>query len=460
VIKTLYVRVVLTFLAAVIFGLISAFFLTTFFYRNLVRNEVQDDMTSHGKEMVRMYTLLDDDHGREYLKSISLLTNYYMSLYDGKGNRTDYGPLLPQEGMGISEQAVNQVLNGVLYRSVRNFPDKIVVGLSFQKNAERYALFLQYSRSNWEGAAFQKAVNTALVITLFMGSLFIFVAARYVVKPLRVMTEATKRMSKGDFNMDWKLQRRKDELGVLAQSFIEMALELKQLEQMRQDFVSNVSHEIQTPLTSISGFSKVLRSGEMPEEKRLQFLEIIQSESERLSRMSENLLKLASLESEHHPYQPHTYDLDEQIRLVIVACEPQWSAKQIEFELTLPGIKICADEDLLNQVWMNLISNSIKFSPAGGWIRIDVRQTIHEIMVSISDQGIGISMEDQGRIFERFYKADKSRTGEHSGSGLGLAIVNKIVLLHKGRITINSAPGEGSTLTVKLPSVPTDYPTL
>jgi signal transduction histidine kinase len=459
-IKTLYVRVVLTFLAAVIFGLVSAFFLTSFFYINLFSEEVQDEITKQGKEIVQMYTSLNSGLGHEYLKNVSLLTNYDISVYDGEHKKTLYGAALPEEDNYMTGAEINLVLSGNSYRSVVDFPDKIVVGLPFQINAERYAMFLEYSRNSNREGIFEKAVNTALVITLFMGSLFIFIAARYVVKPLREMTEATRRMSKGDFTMDWKLKPRKDELGVLAQSFSEMALELKQLEQMRQDFVSNVSHEIQTPLTSISGFSKVLRNSQMPEEDRLHYLDIIQSESERLSRMSENLLKLASLESEHHPYQPHTYDLDEQIRRVIVACEPQWSAKEIEFTLAMPSIKISADEDLLNQVWTNLIGNSIKFSPKQGIIRVQVRQTINEVIVSIIDQGIGVSAEDQGRIFERFYKVDRSRTGDQSGSGLGLAIVNKIVLLHKGRIAIESAAGQGSVLKVTLPSVPADFPTL
>jgi signal transduction histidine kinase len=451
-IKTLYLRVVLTFLAAVIFGLVSAFFLTTYFYLNLVRDELQTEMIAQGKEIARMYALLGDGNANEYLKNISLFTPNFITIYNGEGRRNQYGSIPQHEDVEISDQAVSSVLNGNIYRSVFVIPDRTLVGIPFQSRNESYAMFIQPSR-NLKGA-FQKAVNTALVITLLMGSLFIFVAARYLVKPLRVMTEATRRMSKGDFNIDWKLNRRRDELGELAQSFSEMALELKQLEQMRQDFVSNVSHEIQTPLTSISGFSKVLRNGTISEEERVQYLDIIQSESERLSRMSENLLKLASLESEHHPYQPHTYDLDEQIRRMIVACEPQWSEKQIEFELTMPSIKICADEDLLSQVWMNLIGNSIKFSPVGGVIHIDVQQSTNEIKVNISDQGIGISAVDQERIFERFYKADRSRTGVHSGSGLGLAIVNKIVLLHKGTITMESEVGQGSSFTVTLPSTP------
>lgn len=452
-IKTLYVRVVLTFLAAVLFGLVSAFFLSSLIYTNLVREEIQDTMMRNGKDVVHTLNLLQKDKTDEYLTSVSRIIDFYITLYDDDKHKSVYGETEPKEKVDIAEQVVDLVRGGEMYRSETGFPDQILVGIPFQMDSMRYAIFFQYSRHNKEGAL-QKVVGTSLLITLMMGSLFIFVAARYVVKPLRVMTEATKRISKGDFNMDWKLRKRKDELGMLAQSFSEMALELKQLEQMRQDFVSNVSHEIQTPLTSISGFSKALRSNKMPDEERLYYLEIIQSESERLSRMSENLLKLASLESMHHPYQPHTYDLDEQIRHVIVACEPQWSAKGIEFELNMPSIKICADEDLLNQVWTNLITNSIKFSHQGGSIHIQVKQTTNEITVNISDQGIGVSEEDQVRIFERFYKADKSRTGEHSGSGLGLAIVNKIVLLHGGKISIQSAPGNGSSFSVTLPSMP------
>ncbi|WP_430106742.1 sensor histidine kinase [Paenibacillus validus] len=198
-----------------------------------------------------------------------------------------------------------------------------------------------------------------------------------------------------------------------------MAEELKQLEQMRRDFVSNVSHEIQSPLTSISGFSKLIRDPGMPANERNQYLDIIETESLRLSRLSENLLKLASLESEHHPFHPVTFDLDEQLRRVVVALEPQWSAKELELELELPRVKITGDPDQLNQVWINLFGNAVKFTPREGRVSIRLEALTDRVKVVIADTGIGIKEEDLEPIFTRFYKADRARQRELGGSGLG-----------------------------------------
>jgi signal transduction histidine kinase len=224
------------------------------------------------------------------------------------------------------------------------------------------------------------------------------------------------------------------------------------MEKMRQEFISNVSHEIQSPLTSISGFARALRDTRLSEEERAHYLDIIETESIRLSKMSDNLLKLTSLESEHHPFEPKRYRLDKQLRAVVLACEPLWLDKSIDMDVSLEEGEIDADPDLMNQVWGNLIHNSIKFTPRGGTIGVELQFRDGEAAVRISDTGIGIGEEDLPRIFERFYKADKSRNRAGGGSGLGLSIVKKIVDLHHGSIDVQSRPGEGTVFTVRLPA--------
>ncbi|NQX67593.1 GHKL domain-containing protein [Paenibacillus alba] len=182
-------------------------------------------------------------------------------------------------------------------------------------------------------------------------------------------------------------------------------------------------------------------------------MEIIERESERLTRLSENLLKLASLESEHHPFHPSTYDLDEQLRRVLVFYEPQWSEKEQVLDLNLPRVKISADADQLNQVWTNLLGNAIKFTPPQGMIQLKLAAKTDHVVISIQDTGIGIKKEEQERIFERFYKADHARQRGTGGSGLGLAIVRKILERHQGSISVASEPGEGTLFTVILPII-------
>ncbi len=263
---------------------------------------------------------------------------------------------------------------------------------------------------------------------------------------------AMEQIAKGDFQV-----RLNPSVGAngfaseLAKSVNQMALELNQMEHMRQEFISNVSHEIQSPLTSIRGFAQALHDEHLSAEDRRHYLTIIETEGMRLSRMTDNMLRLVSLESEHVKIEPHPYRLDKQIRTLILACEPQWTGKTIDMDITLEEVEILADEDLLGQVWSNLLHNSIKFTPEGGRVCVEVHRVDSYIECRITDTGMGIPEEAQAHVFERFYKADQSRERSNAGSGLGLAIAKKIVELHQGTIGIASRPSAGTTLIVSLP---------
>jgi two-component system phosphate regulon sensor histidine kinase PhoR len=267
------------------------------------------------------------------------------------------------------------------------------------------------------------------------------------------LVEAMQRIAKGDFSVRLDTTFRAGEpVSVLVKSMNDMALELDAMENMRQEFISNVSHEIQSPLTSIRGFAQALQNDRLSLDERHHYLSIIESESTRLSRITEDLLKIAALESKQLRIEPKTYRLDKQIRSLVLACEPQWAGKTLDIELCLEELAVAADEDLLSQVWSNLIHNSIKFTPPGGSVRVSMRQHDGQIHFQIADTGIGISGPDQARVFERFFKADPSRTRSNGGSGLGLSITKKIVELHGGAIDVASSPGAGTTFSVRLPA--------
>jgi two-component system, OmpR family, phosphate regulon sensor histidine kinase PhoR len=265
--------------------------------------------------------------------------------------------------------------------------------------------------------------------------------------------EAMQRIARGDFTvkLDHTVQGNAL-ISELANSVNHMALELNQMEQMRQAFISDVSHEIQSPLTSIRGFAQALHGDHLSAADRNRYLGIIEVESTRLSQLTDNLLKLASLESEQAPFQLQSYRLDKQIRRLILLFEPQWMGKSLDMEVSLEEIAISADEDLLSQVWLNLLHNSIKFTPGGGSVRVALCRQGNSITFTIADTGIGMAAGDQLHVFERFYKADKSRERTREGSGLGLAIAHKIVEMHHGTIGLTSELGAGSTFTVSLPA--------
>ncbi|RTE04858.1 sensor histidine kinase [Paenibacillus whitsoniae] len=456
-IKSLYFRVVLTFLAIVLTSIVVAFPLATYFFTNVISSEFQQEMLNMGKQIVAISEDVQPKNMSSFIASSNRLNeNYLFTLFDSEGN--PFSPI-PKDNKGkprIQASEIAGVLQGNTYKSLDygsihvGAINSLKVGVPIQSNGQRFALFIQMNFTQSMKNQVQFIITIVLIIVLTIGSVLILIASRYLVNPLKKLTVATEKLARGNFNVSVKVNN-KDELGKLAESFNHMANELKQLEQMRQDFVSNVSHEIQSPLTSIRGFSKALReSSEIDELSRQQYLEIIERESERLSRLSENLLKLASLESEHHPFHPTVYDLDEQLRRIVVFFEPQWSAKDLDIDLALPRVKISGDADQLNQVWTNVIGNAIKFTPSGGHIHVKLVPLRDRVQVWIHDNGIGIPEEDQIRIFDRFYKVDQARQRD-SGSGLGLAIVRKIIDMHQGTIEVQSEAGKGTVFLIVLP---------
>lgn len=455
-IKSLYLRVVLTFLAIVVASVLVAFPLAMYFFTNMISTQFQSEMLAVGRQIVTLSNEVQPKNLYSFVAGSNRLNeNYLFTLFDSNGVPLGQSPVDVKGRPRIQSSEVADVLKGHIYKSLDfsaplNGINGIKVGVPLIVGDESYALFIHTNITDAARSQLQTLIVSVLAIVLIVGSILILIASRYLVNPLKKLTLATEKLARGNFNVNVSVNN-KDELGKLAESFNHMAGELKQLEQMRQDFVSNVSHEIQSPLTSIRGFSKALRESDIAENDRIKYLEIIERESERLSRLSENLLKLASLESEHHPFHPTIYDLDEQLRRIVVFYEPQWSMKELDMDLALPRVKIFADSDQLSQVWMNVIGNAIKFTATGGHIYIKLVPLRDRVQIWIQDNGIGISNDEQGRIFDRFYKVDQARQRD-SGSGLGLAIVRKIIDMHDGSIEVQSQVGKGTLFLIVLPT--------
>ncbi|MUG88917.1 HAMP domain-containing protein [Paenibacillus timonensis] len=296
-------------------------------------------------------------------------------------------------------------------------------------------------------------LNVVLGVLLFFLIVFLLslLLRPHQLKMLNAIIDGIRRIAKGDFTVRLEGFEKLREFETIVNSINEMAGALGQMETMRQDFISNVSHEIQSPLTSIRGFARALRRPDLSPEKRNHYLEIIESESRRLSQMSDNLLKLSSLEADRGSLQTNRFRLDRQLQNVVLACEPQWLAKNIQIQLDVSKLEVEGAEDLLSQVWMNLLHNGIKFTPEGGEIGVSLMTQEDKAVVTVTDNGIGISEPDLVHIFERFYKADKSRTRSSGGSGLGLSIVKKIVDIHEGEISVASEFGKGTSFRVAIP---------
>ncbi|WP_313637857.1 HAMP domain-containing sensor histidine kinase [Paenibacillus sp.] len=289
-----------------------------------------------------------------------------------------------------------------------------------------------------------------LLAVLVIGSLLILFMSGYIVKPIKKLTVAAKEMASGDLSVRLTYHN-KDEFGELMESFNRMASELQKMDSVRDDFVSNVSHEMQSPLTSIRGFTRALQDGVIPLEEQKEHLDIIYEETLRLSRLSDNLLRLASLDSEHHPVNLTTFQLDEQLRRTIVLAEPQWARKDIMIELDLLPCEITVDKDLFDQVWQNLINNAIKYTGQEGTIHVEIEMSAQFVKVYIKDSGKGIPEEALPLIFDRFYMVEKARSSALKGNGLGLSIVMKILKIHDCKIEVESKVGEGTQFIVTIP---------
>nr|WP_315020723.1 HAMP domain-containing sensor histidine kinase [uncultured Aminipila sp.] len=287
-----------------------------------------------------------------------------------------------------------------------------------------------------------------IISSTVVGTTLTAILSRIPLKPIRKVVHACNKVAEGDFNVRLPVSAI-DEFNGFSRSFNRMAEELGSLEMLRSDFVNNFSHEFKTPIVSLRGFAKILKSPDLSEEERNEYLDIIISESDRLTELATNVLTLTAIENLNIISSKSEFDLSEQIRRSVLMLESKWSNKNLELIIDMDDISYLGNEDLLTQVWINLIDNAIKFSPNNSKVKIKLKTCEKDVLFKVMDNGYGIDEENQKHIFDKFYQGDKSHSIE--GNGLGLAIVNKIVKLHGGKIIIESEAGVGTVFTVTLP---------
>lgn len=295
------------------------------------------------------------------------------------------------------------------------------------------------------GFSTRRLIMSINMRAIIIGSVLFLFVGKIVVNPTKKLIKATEKVAAGDFDIELE-NHRTDEMGILISSFNTMAKELKSIEILRNDFISDISHEFRTPLTSIEGYTKLLR--DCNEEERREYIDIIIEETKRLSLLTTNILTLNKIDNQNISTPMEDFIMDEQIRRAILLLENKWVEKDIELEIDLENIQYRGNPSLMYQVWINLIDNAIKFSPRGGTVEVKLYEEQGNIIFSIKDNGVGISKEDQKKIFDKFYKSDKSRNTD--GDGLGLSIVKRIIEIHKGQILLESSINMGTSIMVKL----------
>lgn len=300
-------------------------------------------------------------------------------------------------------------------------------------------------------ASFNEALlYAACAATIFAGALAIFFS-RSVIAPLRGMSRATQRIADGRYDERVQVSG-SDELAQLAGRFNQMAEKLEQVESMRRRLIGDVAHELRTPLTAIKGSAEGLMDGVLPASDET--YQQIHAEAERLSRLVDDLQELSRVEA--HAYELDFRDLDASaiVRTVTKRLQHQFDEKRVRLTVNLPSSPIIlhADEDRIVQVLTNLTGNALQYTPAGGEVSILVDSASGEARFSVKDTGLGIPAEHLPRIFDRFYRVDKSRSRVHGGSGIGLTIAKHLVEAHGGKIWAESeGEGKGSTFIFLLP---------
>ena len=298
---------------------------------------------------------------------------------------------------------------------------------------------------------FWRPIPFIILVSALVGMALTILASRIPLRPIRDLIEAINQLAHGNFHVRVHLDLTQ-EFVRLSESFNSMAQELENTELLRSDFINNFSHEFKTPIVSLRGFAKILKNDSLTKEERDEYLDIIISESNRLSQLSTNVLNLSKIEKMSILSDMETFDLSEEIRQSILLLESKWQKKNLELFIDMDELEYHGNKALLNQVWINLIDNAIKFSPQNGKIKLKLHRKKDQVVFQILDNGCGMDEETKNHIFDRFYQGDSSHTAE--GNGIGLTVVEKIVHLHKGQISVVSEAGIGTTFTVNLPIIP------
>lgn len=286
-----------------------------------------------------------------------------------------------------------------------------------------------------------------LLTSVLIGTAISFMVSPASLRPTRKIIAAMDKLADGDFSARLDISH-PPELKRLGDSFNSMAEELGGIELLRTDFINNFSHEFKSPITSIKGFAEILKYGDLTDEERDEYLDIVISESKRLTVMASNVLELSKVETQTILSEITDFDLGEQIRYCILLLEPKWEKKGLAFSADMQDVVCRGDYELLSQVWINLMDNAIKFTPEGGAVDITLKQDEKNAVVTIKDSGCGIPEEAISRVFDKFYQVNISRSTE--GNGLGLTLVKRIIELHGGTIYCRSKPGEGTEFEVRL----------
>jgi len=428
----------------------------------------KDEITKQNVEVAEQIVLnLEEMHKygdkfQPFLDSIARL-GYQIYLTNQANEHYYFGE--PFEYSELPEPIKTQVLNGESYMGkegvweqfwmMGHFSNDITntIGLPLQIEHETYALFVKPD-SKTLFSDFHMMLAGFIIAIALVSLIGVIIMTKQLIRPISELSEATKAITNEDFTYSLGIHR-KDELGQLAENFTLMQQQLKHNDVARKSFISNVSHDFQSPLMNIQGYADLLLSSKLEEKERLQYARIVSDEAKRLSNLTKQLLLITSLDQSGYPVKKSVIRLDQQIKESIR--KHQWSVQERNLTISykLDEASLLSDPELLAIVWDNLITNAIKYNQPDGQIFISCTNDEASIIIRIEDTGIGLSEESAEQVFDRFYRVDTTR--KKDGTGLGLSIVKEIVTLLNGTISLESELGKGTTFTIILPKEGNDH---
>jgi len=322
-------------------------------------------------------------------------------------------------------------------------------------NYENHGALLLHSSATLLTNRFRSIYSIIFIpclVIIAIAFVFLGIISKKIIQPVKKLSSVANEYSKGNFDVETGIES-KDEVGHLAKSMEYMAAELSKLEDYRRDFVSNISHDFRSPLTSINGYVQAMLDGTIPPEKQERYLKIVLNETKRLTKLTQGLLDLSHLESFGPYLKLKEFDIIDVIRNTMNTFEMKCTDKNISIFLNNHSEKtiVVADKTKIQQVIYNLIDNAIKFTPSGKMIYVTIQDKGDKLSISIKDEGIGMTEEVQKKIWTRFYKGDPSRGKDKQGTGLGLAITREIIKAHNETIDVISSEGSGSEFIFTLP---------
>lgn len=420
--------------------------LLVFLIHNSLYNKFAD---TYNHQLTQIETFIAEEN--RLPDTSSLITHYDYNIYIADASDVENSDRLPpylknvlQDILASGEKVTsNDRYNGELH---------YVIGspLKAPESSEKFVFLMDFGNLDHTYREFIIIILLTLFITVCIATFIIWIISRKITAPLTKLNQASVEYAKGNFTE--KVQYNSDdEIGELTAAFNHMASQLNLLEERRKEFLSNVSHDLRTPLTSLKGFLIAFRDGTIPDSKKDYYYHLMERETERMIKMVNDTLTLSRLEENYMTLNRRGYSLTEQVEEVISKAEPIYRKKNLMIILNDDGDKniVYADREKMEQVIINLLQNAVNFSTTGEQIVIDLKSRGDKVHFKITDTGAGIKEEDISRIWERFYKADVART-DRSGTGIGLAIVKQITTLHGFDVKVTSSSEKGTTFEITM----------